>query len=78
MSKHIAILQKWDQQKTFSILMQFPMDKEAEARRALEALNKEAYQKHFPVEYKIEELPGSMPESAPSRKPKNLIINPQG
>jgi len=76
---HVAILQKWKGDDTFTLLFQAPQTKEDECKRTLDRLRKEAYQKKLPVEYKMVPLDGEI--DAPIKKPKpkeRKIIVPSG
>ena len=75
---HLAILQKWEGDLTFTLLFQAPQEKEDECKRTLERLRKEAYEKKMPVEYKMIELDGEIEQpglrEGSGNKDRKIII----
>jgi hypothetical protein len=75
-----AILQKWQGEDTFTLLLQVPENKETECKGMLERLRKEAYKKKQPVEYKMVELDGFVetPNFTSNDEKERKIIIPSG
>lgn len=60
MKKHLAILQRWDGDNSESLLFQYSIEKELEAKSMYEKLKKEAKKKKMPVTYRMIELDGEI------------------
>ena len=73
---YLAILQKWEGDRTYTLLFEAEKDKEAECKNTLERLRKEAYQNKTPVKYKMVELDGEMDrvENYQGQKDRKIII----
>ena len=77
--KHLAILQRWKCDETFTLMFQAPMEKKDTCVSTLEALQKESYQKKIPVEYKMIELDGDVRLfENPNKTTSHKIIIPSG
>jgi len=76
---HLAILQKWEGESTFTLLFQAPKEKEDECIRTLNRLRRDAYKAKVPVEYKMIELDGEVPPPQTEREEmERKIIIPSG
>lgn len=75
---HVAILQRWEGDDTFSLLFQAPKDKEDECKHTLKSLREEAYKKKLPVEYKMVPLDGEVDTPDNPSIPHRKIIVPHG
>jgi len=75
---HLAILEKWEGDHTFTLMFQAPKEKEDECKRTLERLRKDAHKNKTPVEYKMIELDGEIeqPEMrlGAGQKDRKIII----
>jgi len=77
---YVAILQKWEGDDTFTMMMEAPMEKEEECKRTVERLRKDAYKNKTPVEYKMVQLEGEAPlaKNVRGEQEERKIIIPAG
>lgn len=78
---HVAILQKWEGEQTYTLLFQAQEDKLHECQNTLKRLQKEAYKNKTPVEYKMIEIDGMIEVPIQEQKkeqPERKIIIPSG
>lgn len=76
----LAILQKWEGDSSYTLLLQVPKEKESECKTMLESLRKEAHKQKKPVEYKMVELDGYVetPNFTQDNRKERKIIIPSG
>lgn len=76
---HVAILQKWEGDDSYTLLFQAPKDRLNECENTLKRLRKEAYDNKTPVEYKMVELDGYVETPTVERDERERkIIIPHG
>lgn len=75
---HVGILQKWEGDRTFTLLFQAPQEKEEACKTYLQRLKKEAHDRNLPVEYKMVQLDGEMNADLAKQEERKKIIVPQG